>query len=85
MIVVHIDLWPFGDNKKAKPLGNIVIANDGTGSDKSGNYDVVLSHAGIYYGKREEPWKRGHVKNHKRMLSPYHLVYKAIKNSLNLR
>jgi len=85
MIVVNIELWPHGSKDRSKTIGNLVIVNDGTGNVEHGNYNVALSHAGIYYGKKKEPWKTGSVKNHKRMLSPYHLVYKAIKNTLGLR
>ena len=85
MIVVSIEIWPHGDEEKARSLGNMVITNSGTGTKERGDYNVVLSHAGMYYGKRKEPWKTGRVTNHLRKLSPYHLVYKAIKNALNLR
>ena len=82
MIVVNIEVWPGGDREKMRYIGTMVIANDGSGDKVRGNYIVSMSHAGIYYGKRKEPWKLGNVKNHLRSLSPYHLVYKAIKSCL---
>ncbi len=77
MIVIKIEIWPRGDESKKRGLGNITIGNDGTGTSEHGNYEVALSHAGIYYGKKGI-WKKGNVKGHSRKLSPYHLVHKAI-------
>lgn len=79
MVVVKIELWPNGDETKSKPLGIMTMSNDGTGSNKYGNYSVQLSHAGMFFGKRKEPWKSGKVKNFLRTASPYHLVSKALK------
>lgn len=38
MIRVTIELLPGGDERKAKVLGTGFIANDGTGTEKRGNY-----------------------------------------------
>ena len=78
-VVVKIELWPGGDEKKAIPLGGLTICNDGTGTSKVGNYDVEASHAGKYFGKRREPYKRGHVSGFGRHLSPYRLLFRALK------
>lgn len=81
MIVVSIELWPHGDQAKARPLGVALITNDGTGNKVTGNYNVKLSHSGKYI---EKPgvYKTGTVKNHRRSLSVYHLAYKALKACL---
>ena len=50
MVVVKIELWPMRDKAKAQPIGEIRIANDGTGTTAVGNYRVALRHAGKYYG-----------------------------------
>lgn len=43
MIVVNIDLWPYGLNAVKKRLGNIIITNDGKSDNVfTGNYDVVF-------------------------------------------
>lgn len=42
MIYVRIELWPHGFESEAKVLGRAYIANDGTGTEKRGNYDVIL-------------------------------------------
>lgn len=79
MVVVKIELWPKGDEKKARPLGTIIIANNATGDAQHGNYDVSASHAGIYYGKRKEPYKTAKVTGFPRKWSPYKLVAWALK------
>jgi len=84
MVIVRIELWPFGGPKKARLLGVAKIVNNGTGDEKHGNYEVELSHAGKYLNKKKGVWKSGKVKNHLRKLSPYHLVYKALKAALNI-
>lgn len=85
MVVVRIESWPNGDYKQSRLLGVCAIANDGTGDEKRGNYDVQLSHAGRFINKKTGPWKKGKVERHKRKLSPYHLVFAALKAALKLK
>lgn len=84
MIVVKIELWPLGDQAQARVIGQARIANDGTGTSELGNYDVALAHAGAYAGK-PGVWKRGRVERHRRALSPYHLVARALQAALGGR
>jgi hypothetical protein len=77
MIVVRIELWPGGDEGRKRLIGQARIANDGSGTAEVGNYDVRLSHSGVY-ADRPGTWKRGRVEGHRRSLSPYHLVIKAL-------
>ena len=42
MIVINVELWPHGDEKKKKSLGTMVIKNDGTGTNDRGNYEFSL-------------------------------------------
>lgn len=79
MVVVKLEVWPHGDQSKAYPLGEIQIANDGTGNEVAGNYEVLAKHAGMYYGKRPEPFKRGRVTGFHRKLSPYRLLCRALQ------
>ncbi len=81
MVVVKIELWPGGDQSKARTLGMAMITNDGSGDVATGSYDVELSHSGRYFG-RPGCWRRGEVKNHDRQLSPYHLVLSALRAAL---
>lgn len=84
MIIVKIELWPWGFETRKRMLGEIHISNDGTGDRDFGNYDVGVKHGGTYWGK-EGYWKEGKVHNHARSLSPYHLVMKALQNCLGGR
>lgn len=76
MVVCKIELWPGGDATKAKPIGEIEIINDGTGTLEECQYDVYLTHAGTFYGK-DGYYKKGKC-NYKRKLSPYHLIVNAL-------
>lgn len=78
MIVVKMELWPGGDHTRARILGIIQIANDGTGDVNFGNYTVEASHAGKYFNKRKEPYRRGRVRGFRRILSPYRLLSRAL-------
>jgi len=84
MVVVKIELWPGGDPSKARPLGEMRISNDGTGTEERGNYDVELAHAGKYYG-RPGNWKTGRAMGYLRTLSPYHLVQLALNATIGRR
>jgi len=81
MIVVTIELWPKGNQDKSRPLGVLAIANDGTGTPELGNYTWTLSHAGVYFGKRKEPFKKGRLRNFPRHLSPYRLISRILKEA----
>ena len=83
MVVVKIELWPGGDEKKAQLLQSMTITNDGTGDRSHGNYDVALSHAGAYLAKAlkdgtDPVWKRGRVESWSRRWAPANLVKRAI-------
>lgn len=56
MLVLKMELWPSGDETKAQLVAQANIANDGTGGDSVGNYNVVL-----FNGRRM--WKKGRVEN----------------------
>jgi hypothetical protein len=78
MVVVKVELWPNGDETKARTIGRIKIANDGTGTLERGNYNVELSHSGRYSNK-PGVWKKGKVVGYRRLAqSPYHLVKMAL-------
>ena len=81
MIVVRIEVWPFGNRSRRREIGQIVIANDATGDCEIGNYNAALAHAGPHADK-PGCWKAGRVERHPRILSPYHLVLRAIESCL---
>lgn len=68
MIYVRIELWPRGDKKKAKLLGQAFIANDATGTPTRGNYKAIMT------DKRNRPFRAAIVKNFPR----------KVKNSFDL-
>ena len=80
MVVIKLELWPGGDQSRARPLGLLTITNDGTGREGVGNYRVEASHAGKYFGRRKEPYKQGKVKGFPRTWSPYKLLAWALKS-----
>lgn len=48
MLIVKIELWPFGVEEKKRQIGELRIWNDGTGDVDYGNYKAEAKHAGIY-------------------------------------
>lgn len=81
MIVVKIELWPFGKKEMAQTIGCVTIANDGTGTHEKGNYIAALGHSGKYKDKKDA-WKRCEVKGFTRSNSVYHLLYLVLKACL---
>lgn len=89
MLVVKIELHPFGDETKAKQIGgNLIIYNDGRGTHEYGSYGVVLLPEGtpVSQGRdmirgRTSPvyLAQGVVKDYKRN-SPY--VYDLVEEAL---
>jgi len=73
MLVVKVELWPFGNEESKRTLGTMRISNDATGTTTRGNYNVrVFSRDG-----RETHKVR--VENYPRKaLSVWALVYQAL-------
>lgn len=59
MIRVTVELLPHGDASRARHLGTMTIANDGTGTLQRGNYTATLSK----WGQPNAVWKHGRVVN----------------------
>ncbi len=78
MVVVKIEIHPCGDATRARQIGEVRIANDGTGTAEFGNYDVELLHSGAWWGT-PGVYRRGKVLRFARNLSPYHLLARALK------
>lgn len=80
MLVVRIELWPYGDSSRARTLAVGTITNTGTGSPTVGNYRVNLRDAA------GRPWRNGSVEGfpRKRLLA-WDLLYRALKNLLSDR
>jgi hypothetical protein len=75
MIVVRIELWKGGDKDRRETLGVMVLANDGTGGDDCGNYDVAIA-------RRNGPgtWRSGRVEGHPRQSQT---VWRLVQKALN--
>lgn len=74
MIVVRVELWPFGDQGSRKELGELRIANVG-GTWELGEYD------GVALDSRNPGRKRGKVLEHARTtLSVWVLVRKMLQS-----
>lgn len=81
MIVIRVELWPFGDKTKARHLGTALIANDG-GDRRTGHYWVKL----FSRGKRKRLWKEGVVADFPRLrLTAWDLLYRSLRNILGSR
>ena len=72
MIVVKVEIWPFGEAINAKELAEFRIINDNTGSTEFGNYKVrhLL----------DDTVEETVFKRHKRRLHVLHLVARALKS-----
>lgn len=77
MIVVKIEIWPFGNESKSEELGRIHIVNDGS-SDSSfkGSYDV---YAGDPHTHFEDAFDSSRVEGYDRDLGFWLLFKQAIK------
>lgn len=74
MLVIKIELWPRGDETKAKELGRAFIANDASGGHEVGNYNVRLRRAGD-----ADDWRRGRVEGFPRLtLGSFDLLWRAL-------
>lgn len=80
MLLVTVTLIP-GGYGPPEELGRIIIANDGTGDQKVGNYVVRVGRKGQTDNRQiyQKPQRQGEVKNHRRLsLSVWTLVAKAL-------
>jgi hypothetical protein len=72
MIKVFIELWPYGNADRAKNIGELEIANDGSGFSDLGDYKARLS--------PNEPWTEKAVVGFPRQTEEVtKLLYLALK------
>lgn len=82
MIVIRIEMWPLGDEKRKRLLGIARISNDGLGTADTGNYKVELSK----FGSETQIWKRGRVESFPRLkLGPWDLLFRALARTVGYR
>lgn len=82
MLVIRIELWPKGDESRAREIGRGLIANVG-GTDQVGDYEVRLlksaEYAKSYDPRRPGVWRRGTVAGFPRLrLGPWDLLLRAL-------
>ncbi len=77
MIRVRVDLVPFGNEDQAKEIGQLVLANDGSGNEFTGNYVFVYAdNSGTEY--------EGSVKDFPRRQGIWELLAECLSNSVGL-
>lgn len=79
MLVIKIELWPGGDQKRAKTIGIGKIGNDATGDCSTGNYNATL------FSEDKTLWKKGRVEGFPRKLTAWDLLYRVLKNLVSDR
>jgi hypothetical protein len=72
MLVVKLELWPHGDKREARLLGQLIIANDCTGTAKVGNYTLSMA-------TEDGGAEIGRVARHRRSTGAWTLVAKALR------
>lgn len=88
MIRVIVEIWPFGDESKKETIAIANIANDGTGTNNTGNYTFSMSKCGR--GKEDadskflnRTWKQGKLLNFKRArYNAWYLVASCLNEAL---
>jgi hypothetical protein len=89
MLVVRLEVWPFGDESLKHELGRGTITNDQSGDLEIASYDVSLdwlSPQSRQMRKRRGAWRRGRVEHFPRhRLGPWDLLYRALKDTVGKR
>lgn len=75
MIVVKVELWPFGDEARREEIGRLHIVNDGSGDSETGNYDVF---AGEPETHRKDAFECARVEGHTREQGVWPLFKRAV-------
>jgi hypothetical protein len=90
MIVIKVEMWPGGDQRKAYEFGRAVLINqeERTVATKGSRGDYFVRLWGGVSGKRvllsNRPWRQGFVRDFPRQqLGAWHLICQALKEVLN--
>ena len=75
VLVVTVELLPFGFRKYKRELSRMTIVNDGTGNRQTGYYDIATS---ITEGVSVD--RKGRVENHPRDANVWSLIAKAVSS-----
>lgn len=80
MIVIKVELWPFGNESRKRILGTATISSDGSGAEHTGYYDAR------FCDRRGRLWMVSRVAGfpRKRLLS-WDLLFRALRNAIGDR
>lgn len=80
MLVIKVELWPYGDSRQAETIATGVIANDGTGTVEVGRYDALFAHGDVCPDDMKDVLgvAIGARTTHRRRESVWRLVHKAL-------
>jgi hypothetical protein len=82
VLVIRVELWPGGDERRKRELALMTIANDGTGDIKTGNYvGSVFRKGALAEDCTKRPLRSAEVKGYKRLnLHVWNLVARMLGN-----
>lgn len=76
MIKITVELWPYGIEAKKEVIGEMKIANDGTGTRSIGNYTFKVWSKG-------KLWKIGAIKGfHRLRFNVWYLIFNCLITAL---
>ena len=82
MLLVKLELHPYGDERLGRVLGEIRIANDGKGTEDWANYNVLVTQLGPPgCSEQDRRWK-ARVKGWHRKQNVWQLVRQALVEAL---
>lgn len=87
MIVVRIEMWPKGDQSKARLLGEGRICNEG-GTAELGEYSVNLLRSPEYAKPTNvgKSWRKGRIERFPRLkLGPWDLLLRGLVSAIGKR
>jgi hypothetical protein len=83
MIRVTVEMVPHGNEKRAYVIGIGVIANDGTGNTRLGNYVYALN---VIEGGATVKYQSGEIKGFRRLEnSVWRLLYRCLNDIFSTR
>lgn len=78
MIVIKVELWPWGFESRKRELGRMHITNDGSGTAKRGDYKVAV----MRKGTTNKVQREGEVKDYPRQsYTVWRLVQRALRSA----
>lgn len=77
MLVVKVEVWPFGDKDQARQLGEARIALQSVTPDNHGSYSYTLN------GPKKAGWRHGRVEGHHRTKRGiWDLLYRVLRHAV---